>query len=174
MYPLLLFKGKISFYVPAFVADRDPTLVSFFGLRGDQNRQKLADTFLRPTTWKDYCEFISLTNCTEADDVAKRYPENEEFGNYYSEGTFTGHFRPTKENNCTANPDSCTGHIVAPPCTWSTNLDAQVYWNGIALESNGPLEPTASYSYGSMIEIWRAAVKTKSNVIMWWWKVSRA
>ena len=163
--------GKISFYVPAFVADRDPTLVSFFGLRGDENRKKLAEAFLRPTTWKDYCEIVSPSNCTEPDDVARRYPGDGELANYYADDVYTGYFRQTEQSNCTANPETCTGHIVAPPCTWSTNLDAQVYWNKMALESNGPMEPTSSYSYGSMIQIWRAAVKTESNVIMWWWKV---
>jgi hypothetical protein len=162
--------GKISFYVPAFVAERDSTLISFHGLGGEDNRHKLAATFHRPTTWKDYCREVSLHNCTSPNAVAQRYPTSDEEGMYYSGPAFIGHFRPTAQNNCTAFPNNCTGHIVAPPCTWSTNLDAQLYWNNIALESNGPSDPNGAYSYGSMIQIYRAANATKSNVIMWWWK----
>jgi hypothetical protein len=161
--------GKISLYIPAFVAVRDETLISFFGLGGDRNRQKLAETFDRPINWTVYCEEVSLTNCSSPDTTAQRYPTLEEEGMYYHED-FIGHFRPTSQNNCTAFPDTCNGHIVGPPCKWSTNLDAQLYWNEIALESNGPMEPNGSYSYGNMIQIWRAANATKSNVIFWWFK----
>ncbi|CAB9531373.1 unknown protein [Seminavis robusta] len=53
-----------SWFVPKFTAQRDPTLLSYLGLQGDDNRQKLADSFKRPTTWHDYCEEVSRDNCT--------------------------------------------------------------------------------------------------------------
>ena len=216
--------GKISFYVPGFVARNDSTLVSFYGLQGNENRRKLASTFNRPTTWYEYCELISPDKCGTAeaeaqveggeseivinmgavannattnatidditdaitseapededmenggpvDRIAKRYPQSDsEKAAYYVAGLYKGHFRPTDANDCDLNPETCTGHIVAPPCTWSTFLEAQIYWNDIALESNGPDLPTNSYSYGSMIQVWKAAVETQSPVIFWWYK----
>ena len=46
---------------------------------------------------------------------------------------------------------------------------AQAYWNDIALETDGPLPENNGYSYGQMIDIWRAANATQSHVAMWWW-----
>ena len=162
--------GKISLHIPNFVAQTDSSLLSFYGLRGERNRQKLAETFLRPMTWKEYCETVSTTNCTAPDEVAQRYPYDGEYQSYFADNDYFGYFRATDRNNCTAHPSTCTGHVVAAPCEWSTNLDSQLYWNSIALESNGPLEPTSAYAYESMVEIWKAANKTNSNVIMWWWR----
>ena len=162
--------GKISWFIPAFTAERDATLVSFYGLRGDKNRRKLADAFLRPTTWQEYCEKLSSTNCSEPDATAARYPESDaEQTRYYVEGSYTGHFRTTEKNNCTLHPKTCTGAIIGPSCNWSTNIEAQLYWNNISLEPDGPIEPNGAYDYDSMIEIWRAANATRSNIVMWWW-----
>ena len=162
--------GKVSWFIPAFTARQDPTLVSFYGLRGDENRHKLANTFLRPVTWREFCEQVSMTNCSKSDDTAVKYPEsNAEETRYYVEGLYTGHFRATEKNNCTLHPTTCTGAIIGPSCDWSTNIEAQVYWNNISLEPDGPIEPNGAYTYDSMIEIWRAANATRSNVLMWWW-----
>jgi hypothetical protein len=61
--------------------------------------------------------------------------------------------------------------MVAPVCTWSTNVDAQLYWNDIVgIKPDGPIEPNHGYGYSSMIEIWKAANATKSDVMMWWWQ----
>ena len=46
----------------------------------------------------------------------------------------------------------------------------QTYWNNIALESDGPLEPSKGYSYGAMLDVWAAANATKSPVVMMWWR----
>ena len=61
--------------------------------------------------------------------------------------------------------------MVGPPCSWSTNVDAQLYWNDIVgLKSDGTEVPNRGYSYGSMIEIWKAANATSSDTLMWWWQ----
>jgi hypothetical protein len=167
--------GKISWYVPALTAQRHKELVSHHGLSGeDTSREKLAEVFKRPTTWKEYCDEVSTTQCAQLDDVASRYPEPEEETSYFAgEGVYIGHFRATEENDCVANPDTCTGHIVAPPCTWSSFIDSQSYWNNIAVSSSGPNDPDGSYSYGSMIQIYQAANATKSDVLIWWWTPER-
>ena len=166
--------GKGSWYVPTFTAQRDDSLVSVFGLSGEENRAKLADAFRKPITWKEYCEEVSLSNCTEPDTIATRYPTSESEKSMYYSGSdsYIGHFRLTEANNCTINPTTCSGHIIGPPCTWSTNVDSQLYWNDIKLIPDGPVMPNGGYEYGSMVQIWRAADATKSNVVFWWWKVN--
>ena len=160
--------GKGSWYVPSFTADRDDTLVSFYGLSGEENRHKLADAFRRPTSWLEYCEDVSDSNCTEPDGIASRYPSDESEQSSYFAGpdSYIGYFRLTESNNCTLNPTTCVGHIIGPPCTWSTNVDGQLYWNNIVgMAPDGPVLPNGGYNYGPMIQIWRAANWTKSNVV---------
>lgn len=159
--------GKISWYIPVHTAKRHPQVASYHGMTGQ--REMLASIFQRPTSWGDYCEQISATNCTQADEFAERPPTPDEEDYYFLSGTYRGFFRPTEDNDCDANPDTCTGHIVGAPCTWSTNIDAQTYHNDIALRSNGPDMENGGYSYGQMIQIWRAANATQSHVVMWWW-----
>jgi 7 transmembrane sweet-taste receptor of 3 GCPR len=160
--------GKMSWYIPVHTAQLHPNMVSYHGMVG--RREELASIFNRPTSWGDYCEFFSPTNCTEDDGIAVRSPADEtEETKYFHDGSFTGFFSPTDKNDCTRNPDTCSGHIVGAPCSWSTNVDAQTYWNDIALETDGPLPENQGYSYGQMIEIWRAANATESHVMMWWW-----
>ena len=103
--------GKFSWFVPKFTAIRDPTLVSYFGLRGEENRMKLANTFLRPTTWEYYCLHVSKNNCLVDDGVAIRAPKEGEGNTYFVNGVYIGHFRATEKNNCTLNPN-CTGKIA--------------------------------------------------------------
>ena len=105
-----------EFYIPARTAAKDPTLTSWYGLTGEANRQKLADMFPLPTTWKDYCELVSTSNCTTGDDgVASRPPETEaENGKYFVEGQYTGYFRHTDLNNCTLTPE-CKGYFIDFP-----------------------------------------------------------
>ncbi len=163
--------GKLGFYIPQVTASKDPTLLSHYGLQGEENRQKLAETFRRPTTWAEYCEEVSTSNCTVADDFAESYPPEGSESKYFVGGSYTGYFRMLPQNNCTEFPDTCTGYMVGPPCTWSTNVDAQIYWNnivGIALD--GPEEPNGGYGYSAMLEIWNAANATQSDAMMWWWR----
>jgi hypothetical protein len=164
--------GKLGWFVPGSTARRDASLVSYYGLQGEANRAKLAQAFKRPSTWYEYCKEVSMDNCTTPDEVAEHYPETEaKAAKYFEGGQFTGYFRMLPENNCTAFPKTCTGYIVGPICTWSTNIDAQLYWNDIVgLKASGPSEPNKGYEYSSQIEIWRAANATKSDVMMWWWQ----
>ena len=160
--------GKMSWYIPFHTADEYPDLISYHGMTGQ--REKLASIFNRPASWGEYCETYSPTNCTEDDGVAVRLPADEdEDAKYFQEGLFTGFFGPTEKNDCSQYPDTCTGHIADCPCSWDSDVYAQAYWNDIALESDGPLPENRGYSYGQMVEIWRAANATQSHVIMWWW-----
>jgi len=112
--------GQESWFVPQFTAAKDPSLLTYLGLQGEENRRKLAETFLRPTKWKDYCDTISPTNCRTADAVAKRAPENEnEYSRMFVSGLYTGYFRETEKNDCDLHPTNCTGHIADVPCGWS-------------------------------------------------------
>ncbi len=111
--------GQESWFVPQFTAEKDPSLLTYLGLQGEKNRQKLAETFLRPTKWKVYCDIISPTHCQTADTVAKRAPVNEsEYSRMFVEGLYTGYFRKTEKNDCDTNPANCTGHITDYPCGW--------------------------------------------------------
>lgn len=112
--------GETHWWVPKFTAAKDPTLVSYLGLSGETNRRKLAETFKRPTTWKKYCEDVSVDKCSSDDGVAARAPQNEfEEESMFADGVYTGYFRATEENDCDNFPDSCTGHIADFPCGWT-------------------------------------------------------
>ena len=45
-----------------------------------------------------------------------------------------------------------------------------MFWNDIRLKPDGPIQPNGGYDYLSLIEIWRAANQTKSNLLFWWWR----
>ena len=116
--------------------------------------------FKRPMRWIDYCAHISIDNCTTNDNVVSRAPADETEGlKYFVKDAYTGHFIHTEKNNCTENPN-CTGHMIDYPCTWSAYTEAQLYWNGIHLESDAP-NGTDSYTYGEILEIIDAANVTK-------------
>lgn len=156
--------------VPKFTALQDPTLLNYYGLMGDENRQKLAETFLRPTTWKEYCDIVSPTNCTKPDSVAKRPPKDDsEDPRMHVSGIYTGYFRATEDNNCTAHPRTCTGHIADYPCGWSSFVLPQMYHLHIALKSNGDEEACHGYSYMQLVDMWAAANETGSNLMVRWW-----
>lgn len=104
--------AKESWFVTSFTAQKEATVVSYHGLVGEENRQKLAELFKRPTTWKDYCDLVSTSNCSIPDEIALRYPDEEESIKMFSNGLYTGHFRYTEANNCTKWPTNCTGKKV--------------------------------------------------------------
>eukprot|EP00957_Ditylum_brightwellii_P006738 511675-Ditylum_brightwellii.AAC.1 len=86
---------------------------------GSENRRLMASTFLRPQTWKYFCEKVSLDNCTTPyyDDegllIAARPPSDQlEEAKYFSTDSYHGYFAATKDNDCDANPFNCTGHIA--------------------------------------------------------------
>lgn len=91
--------GQEAWFMPRVTAEKDPSLLNYLGMQGEENRRKLAETFLRPTTWRDYCHEVSLNNCTSNDGVAKRYPEEHEEDRMHVEGMYTGHFRKTDKND---------------------------------------------------------------------------
>lgn len=162
--------GHLSWFIPKFTGEKDLTLFTYMGLQGEENRRKLAEMFLRPTSWKDYCLFVSSDGCATPDNVTARAPADaSEESRMFVEGLYTGHFRKTEQNDCEINPTTCTGHIVDFPCGWSSSVKQQTHHLGIALESNGPEPVSGGYSYGQMTEIWAAANATKSDVLMLWW-----
>ena len=163
--------GKISWFLPKFAIVQDPSLASYVGLQGAHNREKLAKTFGRPTSWIEYCTRISPINCSKPDEFAFFYPHNEaEQGMYFVSGAYTGYFEKRTSSCNSLVSHNCTGYIVQSSCEWSSHMDQQLYWNNISLSSDGPLQPNHGYDYSSMIQIWKAANATKSPVIMWWWK----
>lgn len=165
--------NRLGFYVPAFTATKHPELSSIFGLSGEQNRKKLAETFLTPTTWQEYCEMFDCSSNQTT--IALRSPiRNDEKGRYFVPGLFEGYFRNMAEMgiDCEENDNECFGHFVNldnSNCEWASYAEAQLLWNDIHLRSRGPSEFNGGYSYDSMLEIWRAAYETKSHVLLWWW-----
>ena len=161
--------GRIGFFVPIRTVQKDPTLHSYFGLKGDSNRGKLASTFKTPVNWNDYCA-LAYSNCVDGDDVAVSFPPNETEGrSYFAQDFYTGHFTLSEHNNCTLNKNNCTGHIVIPICQWTNYAEAQLFWNEIHLRSNGSIKPHRGYSERHIRQIYDAANATKSDVIIWWW-----
>lgn len=127
------FLGYETWFVTKFTAHEFPQFVSYHGLEQQENRELLAQTFKRPTTWRQYCEEVSMSNCSTPDEVAMRAPETEEEANrmfasangslisFSETPIYTGHFRYTEKNNCTLWPSNCTGHIANYPCGWSSS-----------------------------------------------------
>ena len=164
------FLGQEAWFVTQFTADQDPTIVSHHGLQGEKNREKLAATFKRPTTWKDYCEQVSLDNCKTPNEVAQRPPLDEnEATRMFMTDEYTGHFRYTDQNNCTLTPN-CTGHIANYPCGWKSFMEANIYHLDIALDPrNGPDGAPGGYTIQQLEDMWYAANATKNNLMMMWW-----
>ena len=162
--------GQESWFVTKFTALEDPTLTTYLGMQGEDNRRKLAETFLRPTTWQEYCEQVSLDQCGTDDGVAHRAPKDEtEYDRMFVEGLYTGHFRATDSNDCDKNPINCTGHIADFPCGWSSIVESQAYHLNMALESSGKEPGSKGYSHSQLKEMWYAANATKSNLLMYYW-----
>jgi len=167
---------QYRWWIPKRLAKEDPSLQSYYALSGDSNRKKLAKLFQRPTTWSDYCNLVSLDKCAADNGIAARAPIGEdEAARYFVDGLYTGHFRATDKNNCTLNPNSCSGHIANVPCEWATYVVPQAYHLNISLESDGKgsdgnYTNNGGYNMTSLVEIWAAANATGSNVIMYWWE----
>ncbi|CAB9506860.1 expressed unknown protein [Seminavis robusta] len=139
---------------------------------GPENRQKLANTFKRPTKWKDYCLLVSPDHCNTPDSVAQRPPTVEEESSYFVEGSYTGYFRATEKNNCDLNNSTfkCTGEFIDYPCGWTSYAYAMTHHLDIALEGSGDEPVIHGYSYREMGQIWAAANATRSHVMMQSWK----
>mmetsp|Transcript_33762 Transcript_33762/g.64290 ORF Transcript_33762/g.64290 Transcript_33762/m.64290 type:complete len:313 (-) Transcript_33762:2396-3334(-) len=170
--------GKCSWYVPKYTARRDPTLLSYFGLeaRNDtMKRRKVAENFLRPQTWGYFCEEITSDNCTspyydgEGRLIVARSPvDKSEAVKYFLLGSYHGHFNATDENDCDKHPETCTGHLTNVQCDWSTFAVSQAHHLGIPVKSSGPLVGGA-YAYGDIVDIYKAANFTKSDILIYWW-----
>ncbi|KAL3916978.1 MAG: hypothetical protein SGILL_004927, partial [Bacillariaceae sp.] len=126
--------GRKGWYIPLHTAKEDPSLLHYTGLMGEENREKLASTFKRPVTYYEYCEKYSATNCTSPDQHAFREPivdldvvwsdmHTTEHWRYYVEGAYHGFFVETEKNDCIAQPQNCTGHIVDFPCGWGSYVE---------------------------------------------------
>uniref|UniRef100_A0A7S1FPG6 G-protein coupled receptors family 3 profile domain-containing protein n=1 Tax=Corethron hystrix TaxID=216773 RepID=A0A7S1FPG6_9STRA len=168
--------GVISqqgFFIPKFTAESDSTLDSYFGLKDEKNKNKLAESFLRPITWIEYCTKISENNCTADDGIARKYPEKDDYGKFFVKDLYIGYFNATIENDCNNNPE-CTGHFVDYPNSWRSFAVPQMYHHNISLKSSGSEYITNGYSYSQMTEIWQAANATKSNVLMLSWDLGRS
>ncbi|KAL3917281.1 MAG: hypothetical protein SGILL_004790, partial [Bacillariaceae sp.] len=159
--------GEEAWWMPKYTAKEDPSLLSWFGLAGEENRQKLAEKFKRPTKWREYCEAVSSDNCARPDNVTSRAPLSMEEGNhYFLEGMYNGHFRYTDDNNCTLS-ENCTGHFLDYPCGWTSFFGQQAHHLNIALTGSGDQPGSAGYSNVEMVEVWHAANYTKSDIIGW-------
>ncbi|KAL3930006.1 MAG: hypothetical protein SGBAC_011958 [Bacillariaceae sp.] len=166
--------GKISWYVAKKTAQDHVFTTNYLGMH--EKREELAEIFKRPTNWLDYCHEVSMNNCSKPDGIALRYPvsDDEKFSYFAPNENYIGHFRHTQENNCTIVDEfgnsTCTGHIVNAPCTWSTFMDAQTYWNDIPVASSGSATFSSGYTYSQMLQVWDAANATKEDVMMWWYE----
>jgi len=151
---------EFAWFIPKFAIDKDPTLVSYAGLGGEQNRRKVAETFKTPTRWGQYCEKFSETNCAEPDEFATRPPADEAEAALFflSEDTFKGYFHDADSSNCDKYPTNCTGHFTDVTCEWNSYAPAQLYHNAIALEN-------VRYTFLEQTEIYRAANATKSAIV---------
>lgn len=148
--------GSNQMFVPRFTMERDPSLVTYTGLGGEENREKLASVFKRPTNWKDYCNEVSQSNCASPDETAVRAPMDEvEEQSYFVEGLYWGHFRATEENDCVNNTD-CTGSIVDFPCNWGSHTIQQTHHLGIALKGSGD-DVVGGYQIDFLPQIYAAA-----------------
>lgn len=157
--------GNVNWFISQNTIKMDPSLSSYHGIQGENARRKLAETFKRPTTWKDYCALVSENNCDGDDGVAARAPaaDGSEDDKYFVDGVYTGFFRATERNDCDANPTNCTGHFVDFPCGWVSYFRQQAHHLGIALESQYE-ETGEMYTYDNLVQIWLAANRTKSHI----------
>ena len=161
--------GQETWFVTAFTAKEDPFVLSYRTIMGEEHRHRLAELFLRPTKWKDYCEEVSPNNCKTPDHVAQRPPNDaSEYDRLFVEGLYTGHFRKTEKNDCVKHPTTCTGHFADYPNGWSSYFVPITHHFNIALESDGDEPGSGGYSYEGLMEVWRAANATNSNAMIQW------
>ena len=157
-------------FIPKFTAERDPSLLSYIGLQGEKNRQKLVDTFLRPTTWNDYCKEVAGDNCTTPNNVTMRAPIDEDEGNvYFAQDLYTGYFRKTNESFGNET-HSGTGHFIDYPCGWNSFAEQQLYHLDIPLSGDKRGQGRRGYKGPHMFQILKAANATRSNIMIMWAK----
>ena len=159
---------RYGHYIPKFTAEKHPEYTTYHGFK--ENRQKVAATFLKPTTWIEYCTIVTTKDvCASGNDTtATRLPSEEEEHLYHDwRGGYKGHFRATNDTSCIDN-SACFGHYIKIECeNDAAHSDAQMYWNGIPLQSVGPYT-NGGYDASQILDIWQAASETQSNVLVSW------
>ena len=163
--------GLETWFITQFTLEEHPQFAIYLGLQGEENRELIAESFKRPTTWLDYCTEVSANNCSIPDNVTQRPPQSntDEEAQYYNEGNYIGHFRYTEDNDCDLHPTTCTGHVADFPCNWDSFVQSQIKYLNMPLKSSGPEEPIGGYTYPRLVELWKAANATRSNLIMHYW-----
>ena len=158
----LKFNGRAErkgFYIPKFTVEQHPEFATYVGFSKEQQRQKVASTFLKPTTWGEYySEVRTEADCASGKDMsAQRLPlGDDEKNRYFVKGLFEGFFRNTTDTDCTNNSD-CFGHFI------SLSATREQYKMDL---NNIPMRSLNNYSARDVKEIWYAANNTKSDVMI--------
>ena len=153
--------------MPKHTVIQHPEFATHYGFIRPSSREKIASTFLNPTTFKEYCNNVkSPTVCYLGDDVAKRLPNPAEEDKFYIEGVYNGYFGETLESSC--GNGTCVGHFINGPCDSKSRSESQMYHNMIPMVSNGSIPFIGGYNEDDAFDIWRAADATKSNVMLVW------
>ncbi|KAL7545423.1 hypothetical protein ACHAWF_008772 [Thalassiosira exigua] len=69
--------GSDGWFITKSTLLKEPSLGTHYGMQGEKNRQKLAQIFKRPTTFKEYCILVSTTKCTIPDNTTTRPPAKD-------------------------------------------------------------------------------------------------
>ena len=163
---------RAGLYVPLSTINEHPEFASYHGYIGEENRKKVASSFLQPTTWEQFCtEVITEEECNSNNNtMVTRMPQTEsEKGSYFSYPDYYGHFRETENTKCTTdtnNTKQCFGHFINFECYGRSYSEAQMFWNNIPLISTGPAAYNNGYPWQSAKEIGLAAYVTGDNVMM--------
>ena len=158
---------RYGHFIPQHTVRKFPEFATYRGFLKD--RQKVASTFLKPTTWEEYCSIVVTEDqCKSGNStIARRLPRDEnERKKYFLKNAYKGHFRETNDMDCSNNAN-CSGHFINTDCALRSNSEAQMYWNNVPLVSVGPAE-NGGYSDKQAIEIWNAANATRSHVLISW------
>jgi hypothetical protein len=111
--------GNQNWFITQNTIKMEPSLSSYhrFQFQGRDNRRKLAETFKRPTTWKDYCLYVSENNCTTDNGVAAGPPAQDESEDdkYFVAGVYIlVTFVPRKRTIAISTPQLVPDY----PCGW--------------------------------------------------------
>ena len=157
-------------FVPEFTVTKNPQFATHYGFIKENNKPKISSSFLKATTWGDYCSKVhSAAYCSSGDDTAVRNPQTkQEEESFFIDGLYNGYFRNTTDSFCDEDNQGCYGHFIDSECSSRTRSEAQMYWNDIPMKSRGPGSVNGGYSPQQTIQIWQAANKTKSDVMVVW------
>ena len=137
---------RFGLYVPEFTVKNNPEFATYRGFVGKENRRALANHFLKPINFGEYCSVIkSEEECASGNDTtAKRLPTEEEEGLYFLRNTYHGYFHNSTEIDCDDDnfEEKCFGHYINEPCDryGKIGMEAMIFWNDIPMKAQGPLE----------------------------------